>query len=65
MPPLIDIVKLIAVLAAAGFLGNWFLAEFRRLRAQGAPAYKVYLTPPGILIIVVVLLLPLILGWLS
>lgn len=47
-------------LVAAGVLGNWYLAEFRRLKAAGKPWYAAYLTPPGLIIIAVLLSLPLI-----
>ena len=50
----------IAVLAAACLLGNWYLSEYRRVRATGLPWYRAYLTLPGIIIVVVIFLLPLI-----
>lgn len=52
------LIKLAAVMAAAIFLGNWFLAEVRAARRNRHPWYAPYLSLPGILI-VLVLLLPL------
>jgi hypothetical protein len=49
------IIKMVAILAAATLLGNWFLSELKRARAKGAPWYQPYLTPPGILIILIIL----------
>ena len=54
-----QIIKLIAILAAAALLGNWFLSELRSARRKGKPWYAVYLTPPGILIILAAIALPL------
>jgi len=54
------LVRYACVLAAAAILGNWYLAEFRRLKAAGKPWYASYLSPPGLIIIGVLLMLPLI-----
>jgi hypothetical protein len=54
-----QIVKMGAILAAAALLGNWFLHELRLARRNGKPWYAVYLTPPGILIVLAALVLPL------
>lgn len=59
MEKLFDILRFIAVLAAAVMLGNWFLAEVRKSRANNEPRYKPYLTIPG-MIIVLAVLMPLI-----
>jgi hypothetical protein len=56
---LLQIIKMIAVLAAAALIGNWFLRELRAARDAGKPWYAAYLTPPGILVIVAVVVLPL------
>jgi TRAP-type C4-dicarboxylate transport system permease small subunit len=58
---LINIVKLIAVLAAALVVGNSFLAELKKARALGLPWYKPYLTLPGILILIAIFVVPVIL----
>ncbi len=59
---LFTLLKAAAVLAAAGLLGNWFLTELKRSRARGNPWYAPYVSVPGLLIILAVLL-PLILKW--
>ncbi|MGD9330675.1 MAG: hypothetical protein PVJ53_05145 [Desulfobacterales bacterium] len=53
------ILKMIAVLAAAAMLGNWFLSELRSARRMGKPWFAAYLTPPGILIILAAIVTPL------
>lgn len=65
MPPLPQIIKLVAVLAAAALIGNWFLNELRNARRARKPWYAAYLTPPGILIILSVALLPLVIWYLG
>jgi len=44
---------------AAILIGNWFLAEVKKARLKGKPWYQFYLSPPGLLIILA-LLLPMI-----
>ena len=56
--PLIKILRLLAVLAAACILGNWYLAEVKKARAANLPPYRAYFSLPGILIILLALLLP-------
>ncbi len=51
--------KVVAVLAAAGILGNWFLSEVKKGKALRKPWYAPYLSPPGILILCIILLLPI------
>lgn len=50
------IIKAVAVLAAAGILGNWFLAEVKKSKIKNEPWYKPYLSLPGLLVIFAVLL---------
>jgi hypothetical protein len=59
MTTLLSILKLVAVLVAALLIGNWFLAEVRKARSQRKPWYQPYLSIPGVLI-VLALLLPVI-----
>ena len=59
MSTLANIAKLVAVLVAAILIGNWFLAEVKKARLKGKPWYQFYLSPPGLLIILA-LLLPII-----
>ena len=53
---LFDIIKIVAILAAAGILGNWFLREVRQTKLAGKPWYSPYISVPGILVIIAVLL---------
>lgn len=50
-------IKYVAVLVAALLLGRWFDQERKKLKADGQPAHKTWLTLPGILIIIVLILL--------
>lgn len=59
MDKVIPIFQAVCVLIAAAILGNWFFAEQRKLRACGRPWYAVYFTTPGIVIVCIILLLPL------
>jgi hypothetical protein len=56
MEKVLEILRFVAVLAAAGVLGNWFLAEVRKSRAKNEPRYKPYLTVPGVLVVIAVLI---------
>jgi hypothetical protein len=53
---LMTLLKCAAVLIAASILGNWFMAELGKARSAAAPWYKPYLSTPGILIIIAILL---------
>jgi len=55
-----EFLPLICVLAAAAILGNWFLTEVRKSKILGRPWYAAYWSIPGIVIILLVVLLPLI-----
>jgi hypothetical protein len=59
MEYLITILRLLAILIAAVIIGRTFLGRAKRARTQGAPWYTPYLSLPGLLI-VLVLLLPVI-----
>ena len=50
------IIKIIAPLVAAILVGNWFMSEVKKARVKGAPWYQAYLSIPGLLIILVILL---------
>jgi len=58
---LTTIVRIIAPLVAAILVGNWFMSEVRKARFKGAPWYQAYVSIPGLLIILAVLLLPIVL----
>jgi H+/Cl- antiporter ClcA len=57
---ILQIIGYICILAASMVLGNWFLSEIRRAKATGKPWFTPYLSIPGLLILVIVLLLPII-----
>ena len=57
---LVTIIKAIAVLVAAFIVGNSFLGELKKARTLGLPWYKPYLTLPGILILIVIIVIPVI-----
>ena len=54
-----EIIRFVAILLASVVVGNWFLSELKKARAQGKPIYQAYLTIPGILIIAVIIFLPI------
>jgi len=56
MDKLFEILRFAAVVAAAALLGNWFMAEVRKSRAKNEPRYKPYLTVPGVLVVLAVLM---------
>lgn len=53
---MIDIVRIIAVLVAAGLLGNWYLAEYKKAHRLGKPWYYAFLSIPGVLVILIIAL---------
>jgi len=55
MATIITIARIIAPLVAAIFLGNWFLSEVKKARFKGAPWYQPYISIPGLLIILAIL----------
>ena len=55
------IIQFGCVLAASAMLGHWYLSESRKLKAMGKPWYAIYFKAPGILLICIVVLLPLLL----
>lgn len=57
---LLYVLKIVAPLLAAIMVGNWFLSEVKKARSMGKPGYQAYLSIPGVLIILAILL-PLIL----
>lgn len=52
----LQLIKVVCILAAAVILGNLFLAEVKRARIEHKPWYAPYLTVPGLLIIIAILL---------
>ena len=64
MENIVQILKIIPLLIAAILLGNWFLAELKRANATGKPWYSAYLSIPGLLIMLAILIIPIAL-WLT
>jgi hypothetical protein len=62
MAEFLPIIQLVCALTAAVILGNWFLTEVRKSKILGRPWYAAYLSTPGIVILLLVVLLPLIVG---
>lgn len=58
MAYLVQLIKVLSVLAGAVLLGQWFLAEVKKARRQNRPWFSPYLTPPGLLVLAA-LVLPL------
>ena len=56
MESLFSFLKIIPIIIAAAILGNWFLNEVKKARKSGAPWYSPYLSIPGILIVIVILI---------
>ena len=50
------ILKAISILVAAFLLGNWFLSEVKKAKMAGKPWYAPYITIPGILVIIALLI---------
>ena len=60
MAKFLPIIQFACILAAAAILGNWFLKEIRKAKIMGKPWYAPYLSTPGIIILLLIVLLPLI-----
>ena len=57
MEILITLLKFVPPFVAALILGNWFFKELQKARAQGKPWYAPYLTPPAVLIVIILIVL--------
>ena len=62
---MLNILQIIAVLAAAILLGRWFLSELKKAQALGLPWYKPYLSPPGIIIILIIIFVPILVRYIN
>jgi hypothetical protein len=65
MKNIVFFLKIIPVLIAAILLGNWFLAELKRANATGKPWYTAYISMPGLLILLAILIIPIVLWLMS
>ena len=52
----LTVLKAIPILVAALFLGNWFLSEVKKARAARKPWWAPYVTVPGVLIVIVLMI---------
>ena len=57
---MVEILKAVAILVAAILVGNWYLAENKKKDVGKEPWYTLYLSPPGLVVIAAVLIIPLI-----
>lgn len=64
MANLVMLLKMVACLIAGIALGNWFLTKARQGQARGDAWYKAYLSPPGLIILAALIVLPVVL-WLT
>lgn len=62
---LVDAIRIIALFLAAVIVGNWFLSEVKKAKAEKAVWYKPYISPPGIIIIVAVIGLPILIWFMG
>jgi len=65
MKDIVYIIKIIPILIAAILIGNWFLAELKRANATDKPWYAAYISIPGLLILLVILVIPVVLWLMS
>ena len=65
MENIVYILKIIPILIAAILLGNWFLAELKRANATDQPWYTAYISIPGLLILLAILVIPIMLWLMS
>ena len=56
MPDFVTIIKMLAPLVAAILVGNWFLSEIKKARSTNQPWYRPYVSLPGLLVILAILL---------
>ena len=57
MDILVKLLKFVPPFVAALILGHWFFRELQKARAQGKPWFAPYLTPPAIMIVVILIVL--------
>ena len=60
MEKIVNLIKIIPILIAAILLGNWFLAELKRANTTGKPWYTAYISAPGLLILLAILVIPVV-----
>ena len=65
MEQIVNLVKIIPILIAAILLGNWFLAELKQANKTGKPWYAAYVSTPGLLILLAIIVIPIVLWLMS
>jgi hypothetical protein len=65
MEQILNLIKIIPILIAAILLGNWFLAELKHANTTGKPWYTAYISAPGLLILLAILVIPIVLWLMS
>ena len=61
----IELIRIVAVLIAAIMLGNWFQRELKKAKLNDLPWYRPYISLPGLIIIISILLLPVLVKFMS
>ncbi len=56
MSSFLEIIKYVPVLIAAFLLGTWFMSETKKAKIQRKPWYAPYISTPGILILLALIL---------
>ena len=64
MYSVLSVLKMVATLVAAIMVGNWFVTEVKTARAKKLPWYRPYLSLPGA-IIILFLVMPIVLWAIS
>jgi len=64
MEPLFFLIKIIPVMIAAILLGKWFQAELKQTALQKKSWYSAYISIPGLIILLIILVVPIAL-WLK
>jgi hypothetical protein len=59
MEPIFFLIKIIPVMIAAILLGRWFQAEFKQTTLQKKPWYSAYISIPGLIILLIILVVPI------
>ncbi len=56
MPLFLSIIKFISVIIASVLIGRWFLSELKSAQKNQKPWYVPYISIPGIIIIIAILI---------
>ncbi len=65
MENIVPYLKIIPILLASFLIGNWFLAELKRANDSDKPWYTAYLSPPGLIILLAIFVIPIVLWLMS